>query len=63
MSQCITKMDFEEVCNYYGSLQVFTQDGKHYGGIDDHDGTLGEVQIPDYLHEALARYYNESVHN
>ena len=56
-------MDFSEVCNYYGSLKVFTQGGKHYWGLDDYDGTLGETQIPEYLHKALGRWKDESVRN
>ena len=60
MSQDI---DFDEVCNYYGSLKVFTQDGKHYWGIEDYDGTIGETQIPDYLYKALERWKSESMCN
>ncbi len=44
--------------NYYGGLQVKSEDGKYYWGIECYDGTEWD-EIPEYLYMTLVNYENE----
>jgi len=42
--------------NYYGCLEVSRKDGKYFWSIEDWDGHDWE-EIPEYLYNALIKYY------
>ena len=55
-------LSFSDIGNYYGTLNIAEQSGRFYWGIEDHSSTEYK-QIPEYLYEALRKYYNHTTYN
>lgn len=53
---------FNEVCNYYGVLEIKEENDKYYWGIENWDD-MDWSEIPKYLYEALLKYHNEKDKN
>lgn len=45
--------------NYYGSLNIRMEGGKYEMSMENCDGFRGWTEIPEYLYEALLKYYEE----
>lgn len=45
--------------NYYGTVEVFTKDGKFFWSLDDHSSTQCE-EIPESLYNEIVKFLERS---
>ncbi len=56
----MTKRRIGKIGNYYGSLEVFTKDGRFYWSIEDYSGEDNFEEIPEYVYQALSKFQDST---
>lgn len=49
----------EQLTGYFGHLELKKEEGKHYWGLEDYNGTSFK-EIPEYLYNAILKFTEDT---